>query len=206
MGKLIRALQKSQEEELQRRQTQQGLLLGPDGQPLPADQQPAGAGQQLIDPSKLPFCKVLYDYNSETANPAQGIDLSVKKGDLVAVLSKSDPIGNPSDWWLCRTRDKREGYLPGVYLEEIQRKPREIGNGSASASASAAGSGVNSPRLQTMTDSRENSLKGQFAAASAVALKKDGINNNSNKKAPVLPEGKPGDISVESFQKSQFYS
>ena len=204
MGKLIRALQKSQEEELQRRQTQQGLLLGPDGQPLPADQQPAGAGQQLIDPSKLPFCKVLYDYNSETANPAQGIDLSVKKGDLVAVLSKSDPIGNPSDWWLCRTRDKREGYLPGVYLEEIQRKPREIGNGSASASA--AGSGVNSPRLQTMTDSRENSLKGQFAAASAVALKKDGINNNNNKKAPVLPEGKPGDISVESFQKSQFYS
>jgi len=52
----------------------------------------------------------------------------VKKGDLVAVLDKSDPSneGNNAaegDWWRCRARDGRMGYLPAVYLETIQRRP-----------------------------------------------------------------------------------
>ncbi len=42
-------------------------------------------------------------------------------------------MGNPSDWWQCRARDGRMGYLPGVYLDPIQRKPKEIGDRRAEA-------------------------------------------------------------------------
>jgi peroxin-13 len=105
----------------------------------------------------------------------QGVDLSVKKNDLVAVLSKSDPMGNPSEWWRCRARDGRMGYLPGVYLEPARKQGQPIAEiKSASQSGSQSGSRTNSMTSQ--------SLKG-----------------------PVVP-GKAGDMSVESFQKSQFYS
>lgn len=125
MGKLIKALARSQEAEEQRK-----MLENPQ------------AGQSL-DPNKLEFCRALYDF-TPNAN-MQGMDLSVKKGDMVAVLSKSDPMGNASEWWKCRSRDGRMGYLPGIYLETIQRKtPAQITSGSQSGSL--AGS-----RTQTMT-------------------------------------------------------
>jgi len=160
MGKLIKALAASQEEEERRRAASGQLQIGPDGQPLP----------QQIDPSKLDFCRVLYDFAPETGAAVQGVDLEVKKGDLVAVLSKSDPMGNPSEWWRCRARDGRMVYLPGVYLEVARRPGQPIAE---IKSASQSGS-------------RTNSMTSQV-------------------KAPVV-SGKAGDMSVESFQKSQFYS
>ena len=173
MGKFIRALARSQDEEAVRRQHEQGLLLGTDGQPLSPD-------QQLLDPSKLPFGRVLYDYTPEHGDQATpGIDLSVKKGDVIAVLSKSDPIGNPSDWWRCRTRDKREGYLPGLYLEIIERKTKEIAAGNEGSS-----------RAQTMST--------EGGTSRAVSLK-------GSETRPTV-EMKVGDITADSFQKSQFYS
>lgn len=189
MGKLIRALARSQEAEAKRRQQQ--LLTGPNGEPLPQQAAP-------LDPSKLDFCRVLYDYTPE-AQESAGIDLAVKKGDIVAVLSKCDPMGNASDWWRCRARDGRVGYLPGPYLETIQRKPplqaitaaasapasRTTSMKSGSAAAAAAGSAA---RAQSLS----SSLKTTAAAAT-----------NQNK--PEL-KGKMGDISPESFQKSAFYS
>ncbi|OJJ46092.1 hypothetical protein ASPZODRAFT_142721 [Penicilliopsis zonata CBS 506.65] len=171
MGKLIKALAQSQEEEAKRRQQQ--MLVGPNGEP-------AAAGGEVgapLDPSKLDFCRVLYDYTPE-AQESTGIDLGVKKGDIVAVLSKSDPMGNASEWWRCRARDGRVGYLPGPYLETIQRRPAiTASSDSASASASASGS-------------RANSLKSTVKPVS---------------EKPEL-KGKMGDISPESFQKSTFYS
>lgn len=160
MGKLIKALARSQEE--QRKQ----MMLGPNGEPM----------QAPLDPSKLDFCRVLYDYTPESQESA-GIDLAVKKGDIVAVLSKTDPMGNASEWWRCRARDGRVGYLPGPYLETIQRRPAQ----QAITSGSEAGS-----RTNTMTSVIE---KGQVG----------------DEKKPVL-KGKMGDISPESFQKSAFYS
>ena len=178
MGKLIRALARSQEEEAAKRLQEQGMLIGPDGRPLPPD-------QQQLDPSKLPFCRVLYDYVPDTSNQATpGIDLSVKKGELVAVLSKSDPLGNPSEWWRCRTRDKREGYLPGVYLENIQRKPKEI---------TAAGSSEGS---------RAHTISSEGGTSRADSLQAQGL----DKEAMPLVGAKVGDITAESFQKSHFYS
>lgn len=106
-------------------------VLGPDGTPLP-DQFPMP--RLPLDVSKLDFCRVLYDYTPPRSTDQN--DLSVKKGEVVAVLSKSDPLGRPSEWWRCRTRDARMGYLPGVYLEAIQRKPKEIGEGRADTMSS----------------------------------------------------------------------
>ncbi|KAL5361707.1 Peroxin 13, N-terminal region-domain-containing protein [Aspergillus floccosus] len=164
MGKLIKALARSQEE--QRKQ----LMLGPNGEPV------QGQGAPL-DPSKLDFCRVLYDYSPESQESA-GIDLAVKKGDIVAVLSKCDPMGNASEWWRCRARDGRVGYLPGPYLETIQRKPQQA--------AITAGS---------QPASRSNSLKATVADAAPA----------DDAKKPQL-SGKMGDISPESFQKSAFYT
>ncbi|KAE8351404.1 Peroxin 13, N-terminal region-domain-containing protein [Aspergillus coremiiformis] len=160
MGKLIKALARSQEE-------RQKLMLGPNGEPVQ---------QAPLDPSKLDFCRVLYDYTPESQE-TNGIDLAVKKGDIVAVLSKSDPMGNASEWWRCRARDGRVGYLPGPYLETIQRKPQQ----QAITSGSEAGSRANSMQARVS--------KGILA----------------DDKKPEL-KGKMGDISPESFQKSAFYS
>jgi peroxin-13 len=164
MGKLIKALAASQEEEARRLAASGALQYGPDGLPM----------QQQIDPSKLDFCRVLYDFIPENGAAVQGLDLEVRKGDLVAVLSKSDSMGNPSEWWRCRARDGRIGYLPGVYLEVARRTGIPVGE---IKSASQSGS-------------RTNSLTSQSAIG--------------NLKPAVT--GKVGDIGVESFQKSQFYS
>lgn len=60
----------------------------------------------------------MHDYTPAVADSEE---LSVKKGDLVAVLSKNDPLGQPSDWWRCRTRDARFGWLPSTYLQVVVR-------------------------------------------------------------------------------------
>ncbi|KAF1992602.1 hypothetical protein K402DRAFT_458974 [Aulographum hederae CBS 113979] len=173
MGKLIRALARSQEEEERKR--------------LEANPQLAEGG--VIDPSKLDFCKVLYDFTPEgNANAVQGVDLAVRKGDLVAVLSKTDPMGSPSEWWRCRARDGRMGYLPSPYLEPIQRRPPQAQITSGSQDGSQAGSRVN-----TMTGS--TSLPGSRSAT---------LTDSAVKPPQVL--GKAGDMTVESFQKGQFYS
>ncbi|KIW07667.1 uncharacterized protein PV09_01607 [Verruconis gallopava] len=177
MGKLIRALAKNHEEEERRRMAANPELLDANGN---------------LDPNKLEFCRVMYDFTPETnAQVVQGVDLAVKKGDLVAVLSKSDPLGNPSEWWRCRSRDGRIGYLPSPYLEPIQRRTQAqiTAGGSTSQPVSPAGS-----RAQTMT----NTMSAP-----------DSRTQTMTEKVPAKPpkiEGKPGDISVESFQKGGFYT
>jgi peroxin-13 len=169
MGKLIRTMARSQEEEQKR-------LMAAD---------PMASGEPL-DPNKLEFCRVLYDFAPDTTMAAQpGLDLAVKKGDMVAVLSKSDPMGNASEWWRCRSRDGRMGYLPGVYLETIQRKqPAQITAGSPAGS-----------RAQTMTSASSPSRTASLTEKSGELVK-----------AGPKIEGKAGDMGVESFQKGAFYS
>lgn len=170
MGKLIKALARSQEEEEKRRMAENPQAFG-----------------APIDPNKLEFCRLLYDFTPDTnMNAVQGLDLAVKKGDMVAVLSKTDPLGNPSDWWRCRARDGRMGYLPGVYLEVIQRRqPAQITSGSQAGSPTGS-------RAQTMTTS-----SGSRTATMTETKAQD---------KPPKVEGKAGDMGVESFQKGAFYS
>jgi peroxin-13 len=176
MGKLIKALARSQEEE-ERRRMETNPQLYNEGQPL--------------DPSKLDFCRLLYDFTPDTnMNAVQSIDLAVKKGDLVAVLSKTDPLGNPSEWWRCRARDGRMGYLPSPYLEPIQRRQPQAQITNGSQSGSPAGS-----RAQTMTSTASTSESRAATMTETKVLEK----------APQVV-GKAGDMGVESFQKGQFYS
>lgn len=172
MGKLIKALARSQEDEEKRRIAENPQAYG-----------------EPSDPNKLQFCRVLYDFTPDSNMNAQpGLDLAVKKGDLVAILSKSDPLGNPSEWWKCRSRDGRMGYLPGVYLEIIQRRqPAQITSGSQAGSAPGS-------RTQTMTSSSAASRTATLTEKTAVT-----------EKAPKV-ESKAGDMGVESFQKGAFYS
>jgi len=172
MGKLIKALARSQEEEEVRRREANPQLY---------------EGDAPMDPSQLEFCRVLYDFTPESNNNVvQGVDLAVKKGDLVAVLSKTDPMGSPSEWWRCRARDGRMGYLPSPYLELIQKRPQQA----QITSGSQAGSPIGS-RAQTMT----NTISAPNSRSATM----------TGKAAPKV-EGKPSDISVDSFQKGQFYS
>ncbi|PWW78836.1 hypothetical protein C7212DRAFT_156712 [Tuber magnatum] len=149
MGKLIRSLARREEE----RKKIVGTI-------------PEGDMSAQMDPTKLEFCRVTFDFMPEQNS---GVELGVKKGDLVAVLSKADPVGNPSQWWKCRARDSRVGYLPSPYLEIITRKE-------GSAKQITAG---DESRTQTMT----SEITGEL-----------------------MKDTKPGDISIESFQKSQFFS
>ncbi|KAK5116285.1 hypothetical protein LTR85_009257 [Meristemomyces frigidus] len=185
MGKLIRALAASQEAEQQKQLA--NAPFGPDGQ------------QQPLDPSKLDFCRVLYDYTPQMQPGQQyteGVDLSIKKGDLVAVLSKTDPMGQPSEWWRCRARDGRMGYLPSPYLETIQRKPQ---------GQIAAKSNATSPahsRVNTMTGSANSGSR----ANSMAITNKEKADIQKAEKLPPKIEGKPGDVTVESFQKAALSS
>jgi peroxin-13 len=184
MTKLIRALAASQEAE-QARLANQPYAAGVDGQP----------GQPL-DPSKLDFCRVIYDYTPQ-AQPGQqlqeGIDLTVKKGDLVAVLSKTDPMGQDSDWWRCRTRTGQMGYLPSPYLETIKRPQAQIEGAAKSNATSPAGSRVN-----TMTAS----IKGPGSRTNSMKItEREKAEIKATPKMP-LKEAQ----TIESFQKGAFYN
>ncbi|EXJ56592.1 hypothetical protein A1O7_06936 [Cladophialophora yegresii CBS 114405] len=196
MGKLIRAMARSQEEELKRQQ-QAGALTYTTNQ----------NGEQVpIDPRKLDFCRVLYDY---TPTPQSGgMDLEVKKGDFVAVLSKTDPVGNASEWWRCRARDGKMGYLPSPYLEPIQRPAPKT-----QAQITQGGQTASAPGSRTQTMKAEGPAQkllleqaDRTKSLSSIYAGTSGMNKvPMPAKAPEL-KGKPGDISVESFQKSAFYS
>ncbi|TKA72198.1 hypothetical protein B0A55_06963 [Friedmanniomyces simplex] len=189
MSKLIRTLAASQEAEQQKQLA---------NAPYSAD-----GSQQPLDPSKLDFCRVLYDYTPQQQpgqHFAEGIDITVKKGDLVAVLSKTDPMGQPSEWWRCRARDGQVGYLPSPYLEVIQRKQAAQAQ-IAMAAKSQASSSTHS-RVNTMTGS---ATSGGSRANSMVIAEKEKV-RAAPKGAPPKVEGKPGDVSVESFQRAAFSS
>ena len=143
MNKMIKGLaaaQSTQESEAQR-------------QALAARGGDASGNVVAVNPATLEFCRVVYDFSPEMAH--QGQDLSVRKGDLVAVLSKQDPFGNPIDWWHCRTRDGRVGYLPSSYLETIKRGPAATAGSKAPLAAIKAASS-DSSRTNSLTSTVES--------------------------------------------------
>ncbi|TPX15519.1 uncharacterized protein E0L32_004499 [Thyridium curvatum] len=171
MSKVIKTLAASHEEEERRRMA------------LQQQQQQ----QAVVDPAKLEFCRVVYDFTPEQGAAAvPGVDLAVRKGDFVAVLSKADPLGNPSEWWRCRTRDGRQGYLPGSFLGPPQRPGQPVAaiKAAAAASSTAASEDGATTRADSLTSS------------SVVAAPPP---------PPPMPAGKVGDVTPESFQKSAFY-
>lgn len=78
--------------------------------------------QRTLDPNNLEFARAIYDFVPE--NPR--IECALKKGELMAIISKQDPMGNNSEWWKVRTKQGNIGYVPYNYLELIKkRKPAD---------------------------------------------------------------------------------
>ncbi|KAL9103224.1 MAG: hypothetical protein Q9163_001711 [Psora crenata] len=152
MSKFIRSLA-AQNEQLRNHPTEGQVMLGADGQPLPNQYQ--GQRQLSVSPKDLEFYHVLYDYPPPNQPPQETtLVLSVKAGDLVAVLSKSDPMGKPSDWWQCRARDHSVGFLPGMYLKPfIKKSVGQIEHGRVNTISSVIGG------QRDDQSSRANSLK-----------------------------------------------
>ncbi|ETN37394.1 uncharacterized protein HMPREF1541_08385 [Cyphellophora europaea CBS 101466] len=173
MSKLIRSMAASQEEAARK---QQEMSVGYTNQ---------NGEQVALDPKKLDFCRVMYDYTP--SDQSVGMDLQVRKGDLVAVLSKTDPMGNASEWWRCRSRDGKVGYVPSPYLQTIQRPVQRQQQALTTGSETASAPG-----------SRTTTLKGTDVLG-------ERTKSLTSVHAPEI-KGKPHDISVESFQKSAFYS
>lgn len=85
------------------------------GQPLLPGQAPPSA---TIDPSKLSFARATHAFPS-----SDPVELSLEKGEIVAVLSTLDPMtGAEGEWWRGRTREGREGWFPKNYVEIIKKK------------------------------------------------------------------------------------
>ncbi|KAK9235627.1 Peroxin 13, N-terminal region-domain-containing protein [Lipomyces kononenkoae] len=126
MSKLIKIISASRQEDEMR-------LLGYDNQLLRAGNNGlhigdgvvgvnAAAGNDLIiDPSKLEFCRAMYDFVPEN----EAIELPFKKGEVIAILSKDTVSGtedNEPTWWRGRLRDGRMGFFPSNYVEVIKRR------------------------------------------------------------------------------------
>ncbi|CCE63791.1 hypothetical protein TPHA_0F03100 [Tetrapisispora phaffii CBS 4417] len=77
---------------------------------------------EKIDLSNLEFARALFDFNPENRK----IELTLTKGDLMAILTKKDPYGNTSKWWKVRTKNGDTGYVPSNYIEIIPRNKTKI--------------------------------------------------------------------------------
>ncbi|GCF00474.1 peroxisomal membrane protein PAS20 [Zygosaccharomyces mellis] len=76
-----------------------------------------------IDPSKLEFARALYDFTPE--NPQ--LEAPLKRGELMAIITKQHPSGKDSEWWKVRTKSGYMGYIPFNYVEIIKRHKRTEG-------------------------------------------------------------------------------
>lgn len=103
LSKAIQKLNQQNQQAQQRRLQEQGMAAG---------------GRQPLDPESLEFAKALYEFNPENPN----IEIELKPKELVAILSKLDPLGNESKWWKVRLRSGKVGYVPLNYLSIIERR------------------------------------------------------------------------------------
>jgi peroxin-13 len=86
---------------------------------LPPPPSPSSQPGAPLDPSQLTFARAIHPFN--TTDP---VELSLGKGEIVAVLGTTDPVtGVEGEWWRGRTREGREGWFPKSFVEVI--KPRE---------------------------------------------------------------------------------
>jgi peroxin-13 len=104
----------------------------------------------------------MYDYLPQGNNSS--MELEARKGDLVAVLTKNDPAGNPSEWWQCRSRDGRQGYLPSTYLEVLKRPGQEVKTIKAAPSESG--------RADSMTSTSDVMQEGKKEYATAGGMQR----------------------------------
>ncbi|KAJ2781188.1 Peroxisomal membrane protein PAS20 [Coemansia interrupta] len=89
----------------------------------------------------MEFVQAQYDFAGDTK-----AELSFKRGDLIAVSSKVDIWGKPSEWWRGTTQDGREGLFPANYVSVI--RPGQNPQAIVAHSASTAAQTINSSEFQ----------------------------------------------------------
>ncbi|KAF9923265.1 Peroxisomal membrane protein PAS20 [Linnemannia zychae] len=139
MGRLIRALSS-------RNPPQQGLLPGQEGQVAQSGVPGAPAS---INPQNLDFARALYDFTP--SNTQQ--ELSFRRGDIIAILSRQDPMGQESLWWRGRLRNGEMGLFPSNYVEIINKGGNNNGNNNNNGNpvGSAGHSGAPGATNQTLS-------------------------------------------------------
>ncbi|KAJ1971440.1 Peroxisomal membrane protein PAS20 [Dimargaris xerosporica] len=70
--------------------------------------------------AKIDFAQARYDFQGEPP-----VELTLHRGDIIAVLSKVDSQGQPSPWWRGRLRSGQTGYFPANYVELIEKQPSQ---------------------------------------------------------------------------------
>ncbi|KAI8582906.1 hypothetical protein K450DRAFT_225391 [Umbelopsis ramanniana AG] len=99
------------------KQQQQQQMFLPDGTPMQQPMNGMMPQQDQVDPQNLEFARASYDFNAESP-----MELTLKKGDIIAILSKVDPAtGVQSQWWRGRLRNGTMGLFPANYVEIIQK-------------------------------------------------------------------------------------
>ncbi|EPY51735.1 peroxin-13 [Schizosaccharomyces cryophilus OY26] len=66
----------------------------------------------------LEFCKAEFDFVPREPT----VELGLKKGDIIAVLSKTDSNGTETGWWYGRKRNSERGWFPSNYCTVIPMK------------------------------------------------------------------------------------
>ncbi|KAJ2957818.1 hypothetical protein NQZ79_g6513 [Umbelopsis isabellina] len=112
------------------KQQQQQQMFLPDGTPMQPQQMNGNIPmqqQEQVDPQNLEFARALYDFNPESP-----MELNIKKGDIIAILSKVDQAtGTQSQWWRGRLRNGTMGLFPANYVEIIQKAAPNNGPGAS---------------------------------------------------------------------------
>ncbi|BEI83702.1 hypothetical protein CcaverHIS002_0403060 [Cutaneotrichosporon cavernicola] len=87
---------------------------------IASQQQQAGAidASGQVDPTKLTFARARWDFKS-----TEEWELALQPDEIVAVLERREgEKPGESGWWRGRTRDGRQGWFPGNYVEVIKKR------------------------------------------------------------------------------------
>ncbi|KAG0237331.1 Peroxisomal membrane protein PAS20 [Actinomortierella wolfii] len=100
----------------------------------PEQQQITAAGQVAapVNPQNLDFARALYDFQ-----PSSPQELGFRRGDIIAILSRQDPLGQESQWWRGRLRSGEMGLFPCNYVEIINKGGNNNNNPNANNSTAA---------------------------------------------------------------------
>ncbi|KAF9275343.1 Peroxisomal membrane protein PAS20, partial [Linnemannia elongata] len=87
-----------------------------------------------VNPQSLDFARALYDFTPSNTHQ----ELAFRRGDIIAILSRQDPMGQESLWWRGRLRSGEMGLFPSNYVEIINKGGN--GNNSGNSGNPAVGS------------------------------------------------------------------
>ncbi|KAJ2613155.1 Peroxisomal membrane protein PAS20 [Coemansia sp. RSA 1365] len=121
----------------QRRLTAQQIASSLDG----ASGETTSGPVQAMRAIGMEIAQAQYDFAGESK-----AELGFKRGDLVAVSSKVDIWGKPSEWWRGTTQDGREGLFPASYVAIVQ--PGQNPQAVAANSAAIAAKSINTSEFQ----------------------------------------------------------